>query len=638
MIAGQIEIQMMANMARLAEDMHKAKELVGGSMDKISEMAEGAKKALELLGIGLGMHEFYELIKGSIEAQDHLNDLSKTTSLTVETLAGLQFASKSSGSDLESMTATISKLSENMGKSSDKFAALGVTAKDPLEAFKQLSDIFSQIDDPQIKAALGAEALGKGWKTAAPLMAEGSVEIQNLVDKGTRLNGITTESAKQADAFNDKMLELVGTGGLMNKMVTPLLPLLNMLADDFIKARDEASGMDSSFKPLLETGKALTVLFGNVGFVLNGMGKEIGGIAAQATLLATGQFKAAMDLGDIMKKEAIEARTSFDAWEERVMAVGTAAEKTAGQVKQASAEELAAAAAAAAIAKAKAQAFITPEKQDSTDKEAQRKREALATLQEKTLDDWMKYNQKLQDTKDQAGLKDDQRIGYQWSKTLEDIERRKTMLQDYGMWSVGREQEYNDAKVNAASIASAAMIKLAENEAKAKQAVLQGALGTISSLMSSKNKELFEIGKAASIANATISTIEGATKALSYGPFIGPPLAALVIAAGLANVAMIASTQIGGGAASPTNATLGGGGSSTPTPVYGGNPGGPSTPSYQNNDQSMAVTTHLTINAPGADAGVVSRIREMMPALISENRNAVYSAVNQTMASRGKQL
>jgi len=52
----------------------------------------------------------------------------------------------------------------------------------------------------------------------------------------------------------------------------------------------------------------------------------------------------------------------------------------------------------------------------------------------------------------------------------------------------------------------------------------------------------------------------------------------------------------------------------------------------------MAVTTHLTINAPGADAGVVSRIREMMPALISENRNAVYSAVNQTMASRGKQL
>jgi len=363
-------------------------------------------------------------------------------------------------------------------------------------------------------------------------------------------------------------------------------------------------------------------------------------------LLATGQFKAAMDLGDIMKKEAIEARTSFDAWEERVMAVGTAAEKTAGQVKQASAAEIAAAKDATAAAIAKVKAFLdaeklaAAEKKDREDaiKEAQRKREALATLQAKTLDDWMQYNQKLQDTKDQAGLKDDQRIGYQWSKTLEDIERRKTMLQDYGMWSVGREQEYNDAKVNAASIASAAMIKLAENEAKAKQAVLQGALGTISSLMSSKNKELFEIGKAASIANATISTIEGATKALSYGPFIGPPLAALVIAAGLANVAMIASTQIGGGAASPTNATLGGGGSSTPTPVYGGNPGGPSTPSYQNNDQSMAVTTHLTINAPGTDAGVVSRIREMMPALISENRNAVYSAVNQTMASRGKQL
>jgi hypothetical protein len=637
MIAGQVEIMMMANVARLADDMHKAKEMVGQSMENISEMAETAKKALEAIGIGLGLNEFREMIQGSIEAHARMEDLSKTTGLTAETLAGLQFAAKATGSDLEGVTATISKLSENMGKAPEKFHALGVSAKDPLQALEQLSDIFKQIDDPTIRAALGAEALGKGWKTAAPLLAEGAEGIQELVDKGTRLTGITSESAKQANEFNNKMQELVGTGGLLNRQVAQLLPLLNLLADDMITMRDNASGAGESFKPLLEIGKTITVLFGNVAFVFKGVGNEIAGLAAQATLVAQGQFKAAADLHQILVKEAEENRASFDAWEERVMAVGTASEKTAEQVKKASAEELAAAAAAAAIAKAKAQAFITPEKQDTADKEAQRIREAMAKLQQDTLDEWWKFNEKLQDAKDQAALKDDQRIGYQWSKTLEDIEHRKLLLENFGAWSVAREEEYNQAKINAAEVASAAMIKINEAEAKARMSVLQGALGSISSLMSSKNKELFAIGKAASIANATISTIEGATKALSYGPYLGPPLAALVWAAGLANIAQIAATDIGGGASSPSNATLGGGGSPTPTPAYGGNPGGPSTPSFQNNDQPT-VRTSITINAPGADEGVVTRIRQLMPALIVENRNVVYSAVNQTMNQRGKSL
>lgn len=51
------------------------------------------------------------------------------------------------------------------------------------------------------------------------------------------------------------------------------------------------------------------------------------------------------------------------------------------------------------------------------------------------------------------------------------------------------------------------------------------------------------IGKAASIAMATINTYEAATKALTAGPIVGPILAALITAAGLANVAKIVSTE-----------------------------------------------------------------------------------------------
>jgi hypothetical protein len=103
MIAGTLEIQMAANMARLADDMAKSKAVVGDAMKGIEGAVADAKKALGGLGIGLSVGYFVSLVRGSIDAMDHLNDLSKTTSIAVETLAGLKVAAKQSGGDLDSI-------------------------------------------------------------------------------------------------------------------------------------------------------------------------------------------------------------------------------------------------------------------------------------------------------------------------------------------------------------------------------------------------------------------------------------------------------------------------------------------------------------------------------------------------------
>jgi len=81
-----------------------------------------------------------------------------------------------------------------------------------------------------------------------------------------------------------------------------------------------------------------------------------------------------------------------------------------------------------------------------------------------------------------------------------------------------------------------------------KVAVTQAGLGVISGLMDSGNRKMFEAGKVAAIANATISTIQGATQALSLGPILGPVMAGVVTAMGVANISKIASTKFGGGA------------------------------------------------------------------------------------------
>lgn len=109
---------------------------------------------------------------------------------------------------------------------------------------------------------------------------------------------------------------------------------------------------------------------------------------------------------------------------------------------------------------------------------------------------------------------------------------------------------------------------IAGEEAKrqASAATLDGAkkfLGDLSTLQNSHSRKAFELGKAASVANAMVNTYEGVTGAYTFGAKIGgPPLGAVfgaaALAAGLANVQAIASQKFGGGGMS-----VGGGGGFT---------------------------------------------------------------------------
>jgi DNA-binding Xre family transcriptional regulator len=63
--------------------------------------------------------------------------------------------------------------------------------------------------------------------------------------------------------------------------------------------------------------------------------------------------------------------------------------------------------------------------------------------------------------------------------------------------------------------------------------------------MAKHNKQAFQLNKALAIADATVSTAQGVSKALSLGP-LGIPLAVAIGALGIAQVATIARTKYQG--------------------------------------------------------------------------------------------
>lgn len=82
--------------------------------------------------------------------------------------------------------------------------------------------------------------------------------------------------------------------------------------------------------------------------------------------------------------------------------------------------------------------------------------------------------------------------------------------------------------------------KIQEARREAEVAMTASALGAISQLVG----EQTALGKGLAIAQATIDTFAGANKAIAQGGFLGIATATAVIAAGLANVQRIVSTQV----------------------------------------------------------------------------------------------
>src|SRR5690606_24186815 len=111
------------------------------------------------------------------------------------------------------------------------------------------------------------------------------------------------------------------------------------------------------------------------------------------------------------------------------------------------------------------------------------------------------------------------------------------------------------------------------NASYSKQAgMISGYLADITAGVARENKAMFELNKAAGIANAIVSAYEGISKTLGAYPFpINVALAAAHAVAAFAQVRAIASQSFnGGGSAAPS---LAGGTPATPvTPVSGGTP------------------------------------------------------------------
>ena len=157
------------------------------------------------------------MAKGAIDAADNLSKLSQRVGITVERLSELQFAFELSDISLDEFQMGMRGLADTIGRAQDVTSkeaqllkALGVSAKEPLEAFLQLADAVQAIEDPIVRVNVASEVLGGrvGQKLITAL-AGGRAGFEAAAASARKLGIVVSgETARAAEQFNDNLTKL----------------------------------------------------------------------------------------------------------------------------------------------------------------------------------------------------------------------------------------------------------------------------------------------------------------------------------------------------------------------------------------------------------------------------------------------
>src|SRR5690349_5902262 len=98
-----VKVDFNADVARFSSSVDKAINDLSKFQTNADRVGKNINKILGGIGLGLSAAGVVAFGKSVIDSLDHLNDLSKTTGVSVEALAGLGVAARKSGGDLDSI-------------------------------------------------------------------------------------------------------------------------------------------------------------------------------------------------------------------------------------------------------------------------------------------------------------------------------------------------------------------------------------------------------------------------------------------------------------------------------------------------------------------------------------------------------
>jgi len=329
MIAGVLEIQLMANMARLSDDMRRAERVVTGHMSKVESSVASAKRAMSQLGMGLSVGILADTLRRTVDSYTKLDAQLRLSTKSQEqynkALSDIRSISSVAQSDITATTMLYTRLLNVMdgtGVSQEKLnlvtqtvsfglKAYGATAQEAASASLQLSQAMgaNRLGGEEFRAVM--EAMPNIMKVLANSMGVPLGELRALSIAGK----ITAEEMVKAwgnPEIAAQFRKLAENAQTITGAWTVARNELTLLVGEFAKSSGATGSMIAGFKGLAEIIKFLA---DNMGVLLNALyayitvvgGKFIIGLiaarAAQANLNAAHAEALAMNVAEEQAKQ-----------------------------------------------------------------------------------------------------------------------------------------------------------------------------------------------------------------------------------------------------------------------------------------------------------------------------------------------
>jgi hypothetical protein len=256
MLAGQLEIDLVAGVAQLTKDIGVAKTQVVGAMREINDAVATTKKALELFGVTLSVGFAVEFVKSSIEATSRMKELAVQTGTTAESLSRFEVPARTAGSSMDAVAQAITHMSKAATDSQDPASrsakaldAIGLSAAQlknlkPDEMFELVARRLGEYSDSIGKNAVQQQLLGRGG-------AEVNRVLAAIAESGKLASTVTNEQAEQANKLTGEVTKLNIQGEELTRgFLSDWVPGLTRIVQAIKQAREESGLLAAAWAAL----------------------------------------------------------------------------------------------------------------------------------------------------------------------------------------------------------------------------------------------------------------------------------------------------------------------------------------------------------------------------------------------------
>ena len=564
---GTLTLDLIARVGGFVEGMTKAERETAKATKKMQKDMDDLKKSAVAFGKGAALAlaaaasaataAGIAIYKSGAQSVGSLAAMSDQIGVATEDLVGLRFAAQQMSEmaegtfdvSLRRMVRRLSEAADGAGPAVNAIKSLGLEASalaklSPEQQFHAIANAMSGIADQGTKMRATMAIFDTEGMPLINTLSQGSDAIRGMQDQAEQL-GLTVSrlDAAKVEAANNAIAAAMQTSrAFSQQLAIQFAPAVQAMVNLFSEMSSEMGGMDKVavrvFNGVIEAAAFLAdVVDGLVRVVKvaanvwilswNTMANKVLG-TIDGLLAGMGSLSSFLGLDFVA--EGVEALREFG--------------RMSGEIEEMAKQEIANIL-EEPLAGNKLKKFVA-EAQAASEQAAQ----TLASVSPPaandpvfTVDDQLE--KRLQSLRE-SFFTEEQMLGAKFVKEqqllAEHYEGKAALKDEWDALSLQSEQEYEDS-----------LTAIKERGAAARLAAVGSALSTISTLMNGESRKLFEIGKAAAIAQATISMYEGVMKAWALGPILGPILAPLVAAAGAMNIRGIASTKFGGGSAAVSN-------------------------------------------------------------------------------------